>query len=130
MTYVSVTVPERQCRISCRCLSAKVTKALMQIHLKESYILSASLQKRKSERAVLTTISISHHYLQERLYIKVCLHLTKLMNFTLTLKMWIWKRQSHLCTHVSQPTHSRLGKERIRTDTLSITAKLTLSAVM
>ena len=82
--------------------------------------------KRKSERAVLTTISISHHYLQERLYIKVCLHLIKLMNFTLTLKMWIWKRQSHLCTHVSQPTHSRLGKERIRTDTLSITAKSTL----
>ena len=50
-----------------------------------------------------------------RLYIKgICLHLTKLMNFTLTLKMWIWKRQSHLCTHVSQPTHSRHGKERIR----------------
>lgn len=53
LTYVSVTVPERQCRISCRCLSAKVTKALMQIHLKESFILSASLQKRKSERSGL-----------------------------------------------------------------------------
>ena len=53
-------------------------------HMKESFILSASLRKRKSERAVLTTISISHHYLQERLYIKVCLHLIKLMNFTLT----------------------------------------------